>query len=220
MPKDKKLRAEIIQSYHDISEAGHEGRQKTIELVTRNYWQPEVMRDIEQYVEWYDMYQRMKNRIEVLVRKLKLTKIPEKPWTHLTVEFITKLLLVARGDVILVVCGRLSKITHFVATTKEISAEGLVWLFRDNIGKLHGLPENIVSDKGLQFAAKLMKELNQMLGIETRLSTTFHLQTDGQIECMNQKLEQYLQFFVDYRQKYWPEWLVLAEFTVNNKYIW
>jgi len=107
------------------------------------------MRDIEQYVEWYDMYQRMKNRIEVLVRKLKLTKIPEKPWTHLTVEFITKLLLVARGDVILVVCGRLSKITHFVATTKEISAEGLVWLFRDNIGKLHGLPENIVSDKGL-----------------------------------------------------------------------
>ena len=64
-----------------------------------------------------------------------------------------------------------------------------------------------------------MKELNQMLEIETRLSTTFHLQTDGQIECMNQKLEQYLQFFVDYRQKYWPEWLVLAEFTVNNKYI-
>ena len=58
-----------------------------------------------------------------------------------------------------------------------------------------------------------------MLEIETRLSTTFHLQTDGQIECMNQKLEQYLQFFVDYRQKYWPEWLVLAEFTVNNKYI-
>ena len=52
------------------------------------------------------MYQRMKNRIEMLVRKLKLTKIPEKPWTHLTVEFITKLLLVARGDVILVVCGR------------------------------------------------------------------------------------------------------------------
>ena len=220
MLKDKKLRAEIIQSYHDISEAGHEGRQKTIELVTRNYWQPEVMRDIEQYVEWYDMYQRMKNRIEVLVRKLKLTKIPEKPWTHLTVEFITKLLLVARGDVILVVCGRLSKITHFVATTKEISAEGLVWLFRDNMGKLHGLPENIVSDKGLQFAAELMKELNQMLGIETRLSTTFHLQTDGQIECMNQKLEQYLQFFVDYRQKYWSEWLVLAEFTANNKYIW
>ena len=65
-----------------------------------------------------------------------------------------------------------------------------------------------------------MNKLNQMLEIETRLSTTFHLQTDGQIECMNQKLEQYLQFFVDYRQKYWPEWLVLAEFTVNNKYIW
>ena len=56
-----------------------------------------------------------------------------------------------------------------------------------------------------------------MLGIETKLSTSFHPQTDGQTERMNQELEQYLQFFVDYRQKYWPEQLALAEFAVNNK---
>ena len=56
-----------------------------------------------------------------------------------------------------------------------------------------------------------------MLEIETRLSTAFHSQTDNQIEHMNQKLEQYLQFFVDHRQKYWPEWLALAGFSVNNK---
>ena len=56
-----------------------------------------------------------------------------------------------------------------------------------------------------------------MLGIKTKLSMAFHPQTDGQTECMNQELEQYLQFFVDYRQKDWPEWLALAEFAVNNK---
>ena len=56
-----------------------------------------------------------------------------------------------------------------------------------------------------------------MLEIQMKLSTTFHSQTDGQTECMNQKLEQYLQFFVDHRQKNWPEWLALAEFTVKNK---
>jgi len=131
----------------------------------------------------------MKNRTEVPVEKLKLSEVLEKPWTYLTVNFITKLLLVARKDAILVVCDRLSKITHFVATTEGILAEGLVRLFRDNIWKLHGLPESIVSDKELQFAVEMIKELNSILGIETKLLTSFHLQKDRQMECMNQKLE-------------------------------
>ena len=79
--------------------------------------------------------------------------------------------------------------TYFVATTKETLAEGLARLFRDNIWKLHGLPESVVSDRGPQFAVKLTKELNRMLGIEMRLSIVFHPQTDGQMEWMNQELE-------------------------------
>ena len=83
--------------------------------------------------------------------------------------------------------------------------------------KLHGLPESVVLDRGPQFAAELTKELNRMLGIKTKLSTVFHPQMDGQTERMNQELEQYLRFFVEHRQKDWPEWLVSAEFAVNNK---
>ena len=64
--------------------------------------------------------------------------------------------------------------------------------------------------------AELTRELNRMLGMETRLSIAFHPQTDGQTERMNQELEQYLRFFVEHRQKDWPEWLVSAEFAVNN----
>ena len=74
-----------------------------------------------------------------------------------------------------------------------------------------------MSDKKPQFVAKLTKELNGMLEKETRLLMVFHPQTDGQMEWMNQELEQYLRFFVDHRQKDWPEWLVSAEFAVNNK---
>ena len=98
-----------------------------------------------------------------------------------------------------------------------MSAEELARLFRDNVWKLHGLPESVVSDRRPQFAAELTKELNRMLGIETRLSTAFHPQTNEQTERMNQELEQYLRFFVDHRQKDWPEWLASAEFAVNNK---
>ena len=79
------------------------------------------------------------------------------------------------------------------------------------------MPESVVSDRGPQFAAELTKELNRMLGIKTKLSTAFHPQTDGQTERMNQELEQYLWFFIKHRQKDWPEWLVAAEFAVNNK---
>ena len=87
-----------------------------------------------------------------------------------------KLLIVAGKDVILVVYNRLSKITHFVATTEETS------VFRDNVWKLYELPESIVLDRGPQFTMELIKELNQMLGIETKLLTAFYLQTDEQIE--------------------------------------
>ncbi len=93
-----------------------------------------------------------------------------------------KLLLVAGKDTILVVCNRLSKMMHFITTIEEISAEELARLFRDNVWKLHGLPESIVSDKGPQFVVELTKELNKMLGIKTKLSTVFHPQIDGQME--------------------------------------
>ena len=79
------------------------------------------------------------------------------------------------------------------------------------------MPESVVLDRGSQFAAELTKELNRMLEIETRLSTAFHPQTDGQTERMNQELEQYLRFFVEHRQKDWLVWLASAEFAVNNK---
>jgi len=74
-----------------------------------------------------------------------------------------------------------------------------------------------VLDRELQFAVEMTKELNRILGIETRLLMSYHPQTDGQMERMNQKLEQYLRFFIDHRKKDWPEWLVSAEFAVNNK---
>ena len=101
---------------------------------------------------------------------------------HLTVDFITKLPVVAGKNMILVVCDRLFKMTHFVATTEGTLAEGLARLFRDNVWKLHGLPESMVLDRGPQFAAELTKKLNRILGIKTKLSTVFHPQIDGQTE--------------------------------------
>ena len=78
VPKDKELRAEVIRLYHDVPAVGHGGRWKTVELVTRNYWWPGVTRDVGKYVEGYDLYQRMKNRMEEPVGKLKLSEVPQR----------------------------------------------------------------------------------------------------------------------------------------------
>jgi len=105
--------------------------------------------------------------------------IPEKPWTHISADFIMKLPLDQGYDAILVVVDRLMKMVHFISTTEKTTAEGLVRLFRDNVWKLHSLPESIISDWGPQFVAELIRELNEKLGIRSKLSMVFHPQTDG-----------------------------------------
>ena len=74
----------------------------------------------------------------------------------------------------MVVVDRLTKMAHFIPTMEKMIARGLARLFQNNVWKLHGLPENIISDRGLQFTAGVMKELNAMLGIDSKLSMAFH----------------------------------------------
>jgi len=188
-----------------------------VKLITRNFWWPEVIKEVKRYVEGYDACQRNKNCTEQLAGKLMLNSIPERSWTYISADFITKLPLAQGYDSILVVVDRLTKMVHFIPTIEKMSAEGLVRLFRDNVWKLHGLPESIISDREPQFVAGLMKKLNEMLGIKSKLSMAFHPQTDGQTERMNQELEQYLRILIDHRQEQWPEWLGIAEFAYNNK---
>jgi len=161
--------------------------------------------------------QRYKNRSKAPAGKLMPNAIPEKPWSHISADFITKLPLAQGYDAILVVCNRFSKMVHFIATMEKMSAEGLAKLFWDQVWRLHGLPESIILDKGVQFAAGMMKELNNLLGIQTKLLMAYHPQTDREIERINQELEQYLRIFIDHRQEQWPDWLGTVEFAYNNK---
>jgi len=211
------LRVEVIQRHHDTAVGEHGGRWKTTELVGRNYWWPGMTKEVAKYVEGCDLCQRHQNQTEAPADKLMPNSILEKPWRHISTNFIVKLLLAQGYDTILVVCNRLTKMVHFIPTTEKTAAVGLARLFRDNVWKLHGLPESIISDRGAQFAAGMMRELNERLEIRTKLSTAYHPQMDKQTEQINQELEQYLRMFVDHRQEQWPEWLGTAEFIYNNK---
>jgi len=129
---------------------------------------------VKQYIEGYNSYQRNKNCTEQPVGKLMPNSILERSWMHISADFITKLLLAQGYDSILVVVDRLTKIVHFIPTIEKMLVEGLARLFRDNVWKLYGLPESIISDRGPQFAAELMRELNRMLGIESKMLMAFY----------------------------------------------
>ena len=98
-------------------------------MIARNYWWPGATKEVERYVDGYNAYQRYKNRSKVPVEKLMPNAIPEKLWSHILADFITKLPLAQGYDTILVVYDCFSKMAHFIATMEKTSAEGLAKLF-------------------------------------------------------------------------------------------
>jgi len=128
VPKDEVLRAEIIRLHYNTPVGEHGGQWKTVELATRNFWWPGVTMEVKQYVEGYNSYQRNKNCTEQPAGKLMPNSIPEKPWTHILAEFITKLPLAQGYNSILVVVDQLTKMVYFIPTTEKTSVEGLAKL--------------------------------------------------------------------------------------------
>jgi len=116
----------------------------------------------------------------------------------------------------MVAVDSVGKCSHFIETVTTVTAAGAANLYLRNVWKLHGLLRKVMSDRGPQFIAAFLKELYQLLGIEAMTSTTYHPQTDGQTERVNQELEQYLWIFIRERQDNWYTLLPLAEFSYNN----
>ena len=116
----------------------------------------------------------------------------------------------------MVVVDRMSKMVHLLPTTNTVTASGIAQLYQDRIFALHGIPDDIVSDRDSKFTSSFWQDLQKLLGTNLNLSTAFHPQTDGQTERMNSVLEDMLRHYVSPDQKDWDSLLSLAEFSMNN----
>jgi len=132
------------------------------------------------------------------------------------VDFVVELPLSSGHDTVMTVVDSVSKQVHFIPTHTMVTMEGAAWLFLHQVWKLHGLSKYVVSDHGSQFIAHFTRELYHLLGIKLVSSTAWHPQTDGQTECVNQELDQYLWLFVNEQQDNWYDLLPMAEFQHNN----
>ncbi|SJL16876.1 uncharacterized protein ARMOST_20406 [Armillaria ostoyae] len=120
-------------------------------------------------------------------------------------------------DALLVIVDRFSKAIIPIACNKDLSAEGWACILQDHVYARHGMPQVVISDQGPQFVSKFMTELYQMLDVTQNASTVFHLQTNGQTECVNHEIEKYLRIFINFQQDDWADWLPIAEFAHNNR---
>src|SRR5207302_5145348 len=196
VPNYPELRLYLLQQNHESPAAGHPGRAKTYELLSRKYFWPKMHDDVARFVKNCHQCQRSRTSRHAPYGLLKSLTIPQLPWKELSMDFVTGLPWSNWCDAIWVVVDRLTKMRHFVPCRTTTSAEDLAELFLTNIWRLHGLPDGIVSDRGPQFASSFWKLLCSKLGIQPRLSTAFHPETDGQTERMNAIMEQYLRSYI------------------------
>src|SRR5579859_7418177 len=142
--------------------------------------------------------------------------IPTDAWKSVSMDLIVELPPSGGFDAIFMCVNRFTKIAHFVATTSNVTAEQAARLYLWNVFRLHGLPSNIVSDRGQQFTSRFTQRLLDLCDIKRNWSTAYHPQSDSQTEWTNQTLEQYLRIYCDYQQDDWHELLPYAEFVYNN----
>jgi len=131
-------------------------------------------------------------------------------------DFIEGLPLSDGHDTILVIGCQLMKMALFIPMFRDIDVEDLAMIFLVNVFSKHGMPSNIVSDRGKHFISRFWRLLCQLLDIKANLSTAYHPETDGQTEWVNQILKQYLWIYINYQQDDWVYQLPLAEFAYNN----
>ena len=115
----------------------------------------------------------------------------ERPFEEMVMDFVRELLESEGFNAILVVTDRFTKVQHYILAKTTWTAENVAHSYLNNIWKLYGLPRHMTSDYGPQFASKILKELKRKLNINLRLSTAYHLQTDGLSERAVQTLQQY-----------------------------
>ena len=171
---------------------------------------------ISAYVEGCDKCQHYRKDIHPKAQ-LQPQEIPEGPWQIVGVDLVGPLPLSKGKDMILNVVDHYMKQIHLFPVTSQILADGVTSIYCEQVFLLHGIPKKIISDRGPQFVARSMHALYKCLGIDAGLTTTYHPQANGQIECKNQEVEAYLCLFISKHQDDWVYLLPTAEFVINSR---
>ncbi|OBS15594.1 hypothetical protein FPOA_20713 [Fusarium poae] len=222
--EDQEQRKQTVREIHEHPLHGHQGVTKTLKRLQSHYDWPNMRRLVETVIKQCDVCMRTKSQRHKPYGTLQALPVAQRPWDSITMDFITKLPLSEEPstgifyDSIMVIVDRLTKFSYYLPYREATDAEELAYVFYRHVVSIHGLPREILSDRGPTFAAKFWQALMSHLGLNHRLTTAFRPQADGQTERMNQVLEQYLRCYINYEQNDWVEKLPVAQLAYNTAY--
>lgn len=211
------LRQKVLEESHSPPYTGHRGVSATLDSLERFFYWPSLRKDTHSYVSSCIICQKTKSDRQKSQGLLMPLPIPEEPWEHITMDFISGIPKSPQGhDMIWTIVDRFSKQAHFIACKKTLKSPEAAHLFIKHIFCFHGMPKSIVSDRDAKFTGNFWRALFENLGTTLNFSSSFHPQTDGQSEITNRTLLDLLRTYVHDQKTLWEKYLPLVEFAYNN----
>lgn len=207
---------EILHLAHDNLNSGHFGYAKTLARLQMYHWRHKSQ-DVYEYCRGCATCQLNKDGRAKPFGEPQPLELPDRRWGSVAMDFITHLPTTKSGyDCITTFVDRFSKRIHLVASNGTDTAIDVANCFFDDIFRLHGIPDSIVSDRDPKFTSKFWSHLMNRCGIQLKMSTSRHPQTDGSTEIMNRMVENYLRCYCAFHQNNWDQLLTSAEFAYNS----
>ncbi|KAK3508516.1 hypothetical protein QTP70_031804, partial [Hemibagrus guttatus] len=209
-------RTNLIHSTHTSLGTGHPGITGTLSLLRQRFWWPHMATEVKRYVQGCRECAMAKTPRHLPSGKLLPLPVPNRPWSHLGVDFITDLPASGGYTCILVIVDRFSKSCRLIPLPRPPTAlETAAYLF-NQVFRYYGLPEDIVSDRGPQFTSRVWRAFCKRLGVTVSLSSGYHPQTNGQTERKIQEVGRFLRTFCHSHQESWNQFLGWAEYAQNS----
>ncbi|KAG5281322.1 hypothetical protein AALO_G00069940 [Alosa alosa] len=210
------VRSQVLQWGHSSCLSCHPGSNRTLSFIARRFWWPTLREDTNTFVATCSICAQNKTSTRPPAGLLQPLPVPKRPWSHISIDFITGLPPSAGNTAILTVVDRFSKAVHFIPLAGLPSAKDTAKIMIQHVFKLHGLPSEVVSDRGPQFTSSFWRAFCKLLGASVCLSSGFHPQTNDQTERANQQLETVLRCVASQNPTTWSEQLPWAEYAINS----
>ncbi|KAJ4795897.1 polyprotein [Rhynchospora pubera] len=218
LPSSSPLIPTLLFDYHASLLGGHSGVQRTFQRLATHFMWKGMHKSVETFVQACDICQKCKPTNHSPYGLLQPIAVPDELWADLSMDFVTHLPSSGGYTAILVVVDRFSKGIHLAPLPPHYTATKVAQVFWEIVGKLHGMPKSIISDRDPIFQSTFWKELFRLQGTKLRFSSAYHPESDGQTERMNRCVEQFLRSFVHDQPSKWARILSWAEFHHNTTF--
>jgi hypothetical protein len=210
------LQQKLLAACHSSAFGGHSGVPVTYMRMKKLFAWTGMKSDVHRFVKCCLICQQSKPDRSRLPGLLQPLPVPSQAWHSISMDFVEGLPMSGQYNCVLVVVDYFTKYAHFIPLHHPFTAAVVARTFMKEVYRLHGLPGVIVTDRDRIFTSNLWRELFKLSGVELHMSSSYHPQSDGQTERLNQTMETYLRCFANACSSKWCQWLHLAEYWYNN----